>query len=269
MKSTMRLFFKFKYLFLSWILVGHFSKTYSQKIHSIDHSIKRGVAFLNSSKDQENLIMILPLIELLNKNFNIGITHKKTNMDSLLMEKYAYFLIGLNRVFDTTAHVPPDLLEPYQDDLINYFMFKSFNCDVFLPDTFLVQKLKEGLLIGGYDLTHALISMHWLKQFDCLEENAILEKEIKELQETFWNKLPVMAKTEKNPDLRYESIAIALHTNKKINLSDEVQSILREQEKGGSWYNQGLSDASREHTTILALWALLEWRYPEAIAKWR
>lgn len=269
MKTTMRLFFRFKYLIFSWILVGHFNKTYSQKLPSIDHSIKRGVAFLNSSKDQENLIMILPLIEVLNKNFNIGITHKRSNMDSLLMEKYAYFLVGLNRVFDATAHVPPDLLEPYQDDLINYFMFKSFNCDVFLPDTILLQKLKLGLMMGGYDLTHAMISIHWIEQTNCVNKDEPIGRELECLKQKFWPTLLKMAKSEENADLRYESIAIALHMEEKSISTKEIKRILREQEEEGIWYNYGLSDASREHTTILALWALLEWRYPEVIAKWR
>jgi hypothetical protein len=247
------------------MLVGHFSKTYSQKIPSIDQSIKNGVAFLNSSKDQENLFMILPIIELLNKNFNIGITHKKSNMDSLVAEEYDNFLVGLNRIFDKTANVPPDLLEPYQDDLINYFMFKSFNCDIFFPDTLLLQKLNQGLTIGEYKLTHAMISIHWLEEFNCVNEDEYMGKEIKRLKQKFWIPLIKIAKTEKNSDLRYEATAIALHLDKKNSLSKEIKSILREQEPDGSWY----SDASREHTTILALWALLEWRYPEAIVKWR
>jgi hypothetical protein len=78
-----------------------------------------------------------------------------------------------------------------------------------------------------------------------------------------------MAKAEKNADLRYESIAIALHMKKGSVTVKNINRILREQETGGCWYNHELIDASSEHTTILALWALFEWRYPNRFAKWR
>jgi hypothetical protein len=50
------------FLIFSLIIEIHVENIYAQKSRLIDSSIKKGIAFLNSSDNQDNLIMILPVI---------------------------------------------------------------------------------------------------------------------------------------------------------------------------------------------------------------
>jgi hypothetical protein len=241
---------------------------HSQDVRAVDLSIMRGVDFIHSSTNQENLAMISPLIAMLEYNFNIGLKHPTSTVNPEILQEYSYFLKGFSRMFDKEAKIDPELLSEYKEDLLNYIMFNSFNCHLFIPDTLLLMKIKEGLSLGGYDFTHAFLSIRWLEEFKCLLKNGVIEKEIRLLKHVYWNDLIKLARIEKNKDLRYESVAIAYHFEKKVNLTKQIRKILSEQDDDGSWYNNGFSDASREHTTILALWALLEWKNKDIIAKW-
>lgn len=235
---------------------------------TIQRAIRNGVTFFNSSTDQQSIIMLLPLVDMLEKNYHLGIVHHVHNVNRDIYLAHEYWLAGFNPILNHSAP-PENLPEIYKDDLLNYVMFISFNCRLYKADPIFFEKLNQTFINGGYELTHAFLCLKWLEENRCTLENKAIAQQVLTLKKRYWKKLLYLAKKEPNKDLKYEAVAVALHLEKKTKLDAEIQAILREQHADGSWYNYGMSDASREHTTLLAVWALAEWANPQIKASWR
>ncbi len=153
------------------------------------------------------------------------------------------------------------------DNLSNtsYAMNCALMCDkIPLPPDFfaLVQQLTE---LDRYFLTHAALSLQWLGENDCLT-NSEEAKKLQKRQHELLTKLIVSLG--KPTDLQMEAIAILLYTGGREYLQPEwINVISNRQLPDGGWpLGEMSSNKTHDHATVHALWALLEYKYPDAPA---
>lgn len=133
------------------------------------------------------------------------------------------------------------------------------NCDhLALPGNYW-QIVQKNVSEGGYAMAHATIALAFMRDNGCS-----IPQEAAEIRATARDGLVELAGDPATvSDLRYETVAF-LQLDGRYDLvePDWIDRIISEQNADGSW---GLSLADKkpnDHATVLALWALLEYNYP-------
>ncbi len=143
---------------------------------------------------------------------------------------------------------------------ISFTNIYAANCDNLpLPPNFW-QIVEEEYQAGKYYLTHDALALFFMKDNGCaLPTTAdILSAQI----------TTGMVNIVKDPttiaDLRYEAIAfLQLTGHRDLIKSEWIDQIIQEQMPDGSWSAVAGSKKSDDHSTLLALWALLQYSRPE------
>ena len=134
------------------------------------------------------------------------------------------------------------------------------NCDhIPLPKDF-SQQLGTEVNQGGYSLTHVALSIQMAKELGCTVQST------EPLIDQARKGMNTMASDSKAPaDLRYESIALLAYSGYKNDIQDEwINKMVSEQQQDGSWSPGAVPGVQIDHTTTLALWALLEYKHKDA-----
>lgn len=153
----------------------------------------------------------------------------------------------------------PDRLvkQPFNGQLedIGVTNIHSANCDhIPLPSNYwdIMHRHYEQ---GGYYATHNGLAFAFMRENRC--ELTV------DQQDLFSRTISVMASIGHDAsvahDLRYEAMAF-LYLNERPDLvfPDEISNILAEQQEDGGWREDDDDESSNTHTSILALWTLLE-----------
>lgn len=135
-------------------------------------------------------------------------------------------------------------------------LMQAANCDrIPLPKNY-SQLLQADANNGGYSLTHAAFAVEVTRELGC---KVILAQQIDEQARLEMIKLAADAATP--ADLRYEAVAFLAFTGHQADIKQEwVQTIRSEQQADGSWQPGAVPGIQIDHTTTLALWALLTQR---------
>lgn len=132
----------------------------------------------------------------------------------------------------------------------------SANCDhLALPAEFW-PVIKENMDKGGYFLSHNALALAFMKDNNCL-----LPANFASLPEQVQQGLISIAGDDNTPpDLRYEAAAfLSFISQKKLIQSKWIDQIIAEQRSDGSWSEEAKAGKPSSHTTVLALWTLLEY----------
>lgn len=134
----------------------------------------------------------------------------------------------------------------------------SANCDhIALPPSFW-PTMEQNYQAGGYSLTHVALALAFMRDNSC--EVPAARSDLKSKVLAGMVKLADNPAT--NPDLRYEAIAfLGLSSDFTEINSKWVDAITEAQQENGSWIDASDRQNS-DHTTVLALWALLEYSKP-------
>jgi hypothetical protein len=136
----------------------------------------------------------------------------------------------------------------------------SANCDhLSLPQNFW-STMEANKKMGGYYLTHTALALAFMKDNSC----QIPPKETELLMQTIEGMVNLASSSGTTPDLRYEAVAfLGLNGRSDLIESSWIEKIVAEQEEDGSWlYEEDIKNS--DHTTVLALWALLEYMHPNS-----
>ena len=136
-----------------------------------------------------------------------------------------------------------------------------------LPDNYL-QMVENESRQGGYFLTHTYLALVFMKelghplaletQFAALEKEMVIAM-LKELNAAERNQNPFEA-----TDIYIETVALLLYGGQDSHISqNRVLKILEAQKPDGGWFQDKNNQYANAHTTVLALWALYEYRFPE------
>lgn len=152
----------------------------------------------------------------------------------------------------------------YKDSLITdlgpnpTLLARGANCDHIPLPSNISSVLQQEIDKGEYELTHAALSMQFMEELGCTVENA----------DALWtqaiNGMTKMVSDEKiQPDLRYECFAFLLYMGYQDSVKLEwINQIIPEQLLDGGWAIEHNDIKSNDHSTLLALWALLEYSRP-------
>lgn len=152
---------------------------------------------------------------------------------------------------------------PYKDALpVRQMMMAATHCDYIpLPADF-EQLVRSNLASGGYSLSHVGYILERMKENGC-QLPADVDRQIRE--EAAKGTVVLIENMDTTPDLRYESIAFLMHMGRRDLIQQEwIDAVVSEQRRDGGWEERRGDNRSNDHATVMALWALLEYTYPNA-----
>ncbi len=121
--------------------------------------------------------------------------------------------------------------------------------------------LQSNIDAGSYELTHVAYSLERMAENGCPlpdEEDTQMRQQVAERM------VSLATDQETIPDLRYESIAFLMHMHRRDLVQPEwIDQIVAQQQSDGGWKITTGAQASSDHATVLALWALLEYINPD------
>lgn len=147
----------------------------------------------------------------------------------------------------------------------SYMMNCALMCDkIPLPDDYF-GLLEQQTQLGRYFLTHAALSLQWLKENGCITDQTRADK-LKNLQTELLSKLIV--EVEQPSDLGMEAVAVLLYIGGRDKLNPQrITNIINTQLPDGGWpLGKNSAKQAHDHATVHALWALLEYANPKAPA---
>jgi hypothetical protein len=225
---------------------------------------KKAVSFLTQKEHlkSQNLLLI---IEYLQRAYDLQISVNATDLlhrapvyeDEKQQMRYFGKLYGVhNKITKREITAQHGLIQ---------LMAWSINADVYKPDGVYSKEIWRYSEAKGRDITHAALCLAWIKEqhmqkyianYDSLERYQVLE-------------LQTLAQNEDySSDTGLEALVGLIRLGYSSLIKDEyIVEILNAQLKDGGWPQMTQDDtSSNEHTTILALWVLLN-RQHQGIAK--
>lgn len=202
------------------------------------------IGFLSKKFEQANIPKLTDVYD----SMNIFNEHPSTKLYQRLVRSHS---ISKEDIEQYRASIPLNRLQ--------YIMLAGMYCDqVPLTDDF-SQKVKQQTDLDGYFLTHAALSIHFTKCLKCP-----ISDELKSIENQQIQLLKQLIETTDIQDLKYETIAILKLMRPHTQIKQEwVKEILDLQLEDGGWARVSQLKTSNDHTTLLALWVLLESKYPK------
>lgn len=154
-------------------------------------------------------------------------------------------------------------LPPAPDDNMSEMMLQAANCDHIPLPTHFVDTVNQNLAAGQYNLTHVAFALRLVTDNGCNyfspeQTRAISDQTVQGMQQLTGN-------SNISADLRYEAAAFLYETGQSDLVSQSVlENIVAKQLPNGSWSQSGNDTQPRDHTTLLAIWALLAANDPNA-----
>jgi len=214
--------------------------------------------------------------------------HKKYDLKNLFPKEYIFQKIQklkasnqthkqallLYRTVDKNFIISEDYLQLGFDGATDEILLKALYCNHFPPDDNFLETLKIYADKGGYDLTHSLLALQWLKENNCIQtywEEMFEGKSQLITTEDYIIKqnLELIDAADNYNDLFIEAIAFVQYAGYHSLIKHEwVQNIIALQQMDGGWKRSSTHNESDIHASLLALWALLEWVDPGNSVLW-
>lgn len=156
-----------------------------------------------------------------------------------------------------------DAIPDAADDTMSQMVMEAANCDhIPLPDDF-GSLVNQNIQAGKYFLTHVALALRFMDDNGCTYFSSEQESQIRQSVTAGMKELAGNMTTK--ADLRYEATAFLLDTNLGQAVSDAwIRQTVTEQLPSGGWSESVGGTAANDHTTLLAIWALLGVTHPTA-----
>ncbi len=178
-------------------------------------------------------------------------------------ERRYYNIYPFLRLIDPTLTITEQRLQEVYNDRDQVLVRALWANDIPLPKDFLNQ-LEWHLTLGGYYTTHAYLNMIFLREHKhplCeTEEFVTLEKKALNLVRKYVDDHPYPG------DITIESLCFLAFTDnwEGYVTVENIEKVLKAQLKNGAWHFDEFRHNEEQHTVILAMWLLYEFRYPDA-----
>lgn len=216
-----------------------------------DKAIEKAIQYVNGRG--ENLLQVaVPMLDNLQRRFGIPVEITAAKQRVLAVTPRG------RRVF--FRHLGPGLVASREDIAqlkgIDRVTATALYCDIYgLPADFFPQ-LRALANQGGYALTHATLALVMVRGQNCAYDRATYKNELlSEITRLRW----LLQSTAVESDLGIEAILMLQLSRSSPEMAGEpsyvnpvwIERIIAAQSADGSWYQN-------DHTTVLALWLLLE-----------
>ena len=171
------------------------------------------------------------------------------------------------RLINEKFSIPDHILDRQSKLPIDGTTLQALYCDrwsSFNPGSFL-HRVDTDISLKGYYLTHALIALMFVKENNCLGcEGALLLE-----QKAVIGCLDLLFTATEFDDLTIEAVTILQYAGYHHLIKCEwIQEIISAQQDDGGWLWSKQHEVSHTHTSVLALWSLLEYTNPGRSLKW-
>lgn len=207
-------------------------------------AINNAISNIKQKKDNVMPMMVPTLYHLIKTyNINLNVDKQKKNLIASATGNEAIFL----RFFDDNLKAPESRVKLM--DGIDRITAAALYCDCYgLPPNFF-NDINDMSYTEGYAVTHAVLALNILEQRKCKYDTTVYNTTkaiiIPRLETIIYNKKPTS-------DIGIEAIVMLYISGNANRVKNEwVEAIIKAQEPNGSW-------GANDHTTVLALWALLE-----------
>lgn len=170
------------------------------------------------------------------------------------------------RLFEPEA--PPPKTLPKARDRDERIILRALYCDVFPPDEAYCQELQKAARRGGYGLTHVAIALCWIQDrrgdLRCFRDDLSPQAVAQAL-------LRLAHQERYCTDVGLEALAYLSCIERSFTVPEQaVAHVLRAQRADGGFSKTGSPHSSgNTHTTVLALWVLLDARSkPNEMIPW-
>lgn len=230
-------------------------------------AIKKSAGYfsaLGTNIDRRDVVMILFILqEHFNYPMNLPSVNKFKENDPGLNESYFKLYDTYFEGRDSPLYPDSTVIKYLSsntrslDGLTSWSMF----CNKYpLPEDYLIL-LNENAGKGGYEMTHAALQLGNVMQLDCVISKNESQKLRVRLLKALTAQLNSIPTIEYSEDLKYECMAM-LYYLKGDDLVTEAQIrfIVENQLSNGGWSPSAkANNQANIHTSVLALWVLLEY----------
>jgi len=152
--------------------------------------------------------------------------------------------------------LPPDITS-----LQNTMIMQAMYCDrIKLPGDY-AALLDKNIQSGSYDLTHVAFAMHLLRDNGCKPFSDEVAQDLR--LRTVEGMSAIVMQNTAMQDLKFEAAAFLLDIEARDKIPDTlIMQMAASQSLDGSWSSPISAKRSNDHTTVLALWTLLEYTQP-------
>lgn len=229
-----------------------------QKKDSISCEIKQKAINYLAREFQHEYSYLYIFGEFLNKTYSCNILLNKTIYDSLLTDPFLYSLNTINTdnldekiddKIDTFINNRNDTLSALVIGSLNYLEIKK---KIYFTD--LLQKACEKS--DSYSLTHCYFALKNIEKTSVLLPDffpIVLSK----IKQNILNEIILCE--DDNIDVWIEGLCFLSYFDPTFDVRVFMKKIINLQQKDGGWKGNSNSEESNTHTTILALWVLLQY----------
>lgn len=221
-----------------------------------DRAIERAVAYLKANEMRLEPSVLL-LADYLRRRYRrddlaLLVRHLKpprAEDDELPVQQEAFY-----RLFDGRWRWPQKRLKQITF-AVDRLSVEAIYCDQWGTPPDFSKRVREHVLAGGYAATHAVLAMQW-----AVENGCVARKDAERLLENLMPKLvQVVEEDGEFTDKAIEMIGILGYLGRGDVIKPEwLQAVLDGQREDGGWAKQAALPESNGHTTMVALWCLLE-----------
>lgn len=238
---------------------------YTQQITDaqLDGAIARGVQYLNGRIDSGRIYyLVVPLLAPLADYYHLPLSQGGGDLGNRLtdtLQRRQWETYRQMMAFDKRRQ--PQLPLPLSTlDGVNLY---ALYCGKALRQKTFLQYMDSSRVYGGYDLTHAYLAALLLRNTRCL-----CQRHIDRLYPLLLGDMRLLVPApavSSFSDLDMEVMALLLYANERMLISEALVSrVLQAQQPDGAWKDADVESRDfTDHTTTLALWVLLEWKYAD------
>lgn len=253
------------FLFLPFGMAGMSLNAQKNDSLQLENSIGRAIAYLNNRIDSNKIYyLITPLLTPLKEYYNLPISDQIEFVQNRQMKESEKKTLCLySALFRFKSRKENNAILHTKWNGIEALNLYSLYCNKILSRKDFLTLFDSSLALNGYELTHAYLATLIIKRTKCIckKENLKLEKRA---WENLKKMIPIINQSEFS-DLDIEVMALALYGHEIESISPElISKLLALQNMDGSWsLSNNTSKLFKDHSTVLALWALLEWKFKE------
>jgi hypothetical protein len=225
----------------------------------INASIEKSKQYLHN-RNQELFKDAYVIIDYLNRKYDLQFQYDSVEVFNKYNHPDAGHIAYYYRLINPAKTISASKISAIDNERDKY-LIEALYCDLFPTQNNTLETIRLEIEEGRYALTHAFLAIQWLKEKKCID----IEK-IKELELLAIEKIYFLAKQENyETDLGIEAVALLLYSgNKKYVSKDIINKIISVQKADGGWAYNPDKEKSNDHTTILALWALIAYHRHES-----